>query len=176
MKVRPIIPRLGVQYGAVGGLMLMLAFVIFHYLGIPGWSLITLIISVVVIGFFSFLPIKEFKKYHNDGELRFYHGMSIAFLSYVSMALVFTLLYLIFINVIEPSYLQDKLDFQRELVITQKDQWIDQFGEDSYNTRVEGLKEISAFDDVWSEFIKRVLIGFFLAPIFSIILRTHKPR
>jgi hypothetical protein len=92
------------------------------------------------------------------------------------MALVFTLLYLVFINVIEPSYLQDKLDFQRELVITQKDQWIDQFGEDSYNTRVEGLKEISAFDDVWSEFIKRVLIGFFLAPIFSIILRTHKPR
>ena len=63
MKVRPIIPRRGVQYGAVRGLMLMLAFVIFHYLGIPGWSLITLIISVVVIGFFTFLPIKEFKKY-----------------------------------------------------------------------------------------------------------------
>lgn len=174
MKIRSIVPRIGAQYGAVGGAMLMLAFLVFHYVGIPGWSLITLLISVVVIGFFSFLPIKEFKKYHNNGELRFYHGMSIAFMSYLTMALVFTLLYILFINVIEPAYLQDKLDFQRELVISQKDQWIDQFGEDSYNERVEGLKSISTFDDIWSEFAKRVLIGFFLAPIFSIILRTHK--
>jgi len=175
MKIRSVIPRIGMQYGAVGGVMLMLAFLVFHYVGIPGWSLITLLVSVVVVGFFSFLPIREFKKYHNEGELRFYHGMSISFMSYVIMALVFTILYIIFINYIEPAYLQNKLDFQRELVISQKDQWIDQFGEESYNNRVEGLKTISMFDDIWSEFVKRVLIGFFLAPIFSIILRTHKP-
>lgn len=174
MKIRKIVPRIGAQYGAVGGMMLMLAFLVFHYVGIPGWSLITLLISVVVIGFFTFLPIKEFRKYHNDGELRFYHGMSISFMSYFTMALVFTMLYVLFIYVIEPTYLQDKLNFQRELVISQKDQWVDQFGEESYNERIEGLKVISTFDDIWSEFVKRVLIGFFLAPIFSIILRTHK--
>lgn len=174
MKIRPIIPRIGMQYGAVGGIMLMLAFVVFHYVGIPGWSLITLLMSVVVIGFFTFLPIKEFKKYHNGGELRFYHGMSISFMSFITMALVFTLLYIIFINYIEPAYLQDKLEFQRDLVISQKEQWIAQFGEESFNSRVEGLQTISMFDDIWSEFVKRVLIGFFLAPIFSIILRTHK--
>lgn len=174
MKIRSIVPRIGAQYGAVGGVMLMLAFLVFHYVGIPGWSLITLLISVVVIGFFAFLPIKEFRKYHNNGELRFYHGMSISFMSYLTMALVFTLLYVVFIHLIEPAYLQEKLDFQRELVISQKDQWIDQFGEESYNERIEGLSTISTFDDIWSEFVKRVLIGFFLAPIFSIILRTHK--
>ena len=100
--------------------------------------------------------------------------MSISFMSYLTMALVFTLLYVVFIYLIEPAYLQEKLDFQRELVISQKDQWIDQFGEESYNERIEGLRTISTFDDIWSEFVKRVLIGFFLAPIFSIILRTHK--
>ena len=174
MKVNPQIPKLSFRYGAVGGVLAIIAFLVFHYLGLPPGSFISFIVTALIVGMFSFLPMKDFKSNVNDGEFRFYHGMTIGFISYLAIATLYSLFYLLFIELIEPEYLNSKIEYVRETLIAQKDEKIKEFGEDVYNRQLEGLETISTSTEVLSEFAKRLLFGIFLTPIFSIVLRTRQ--
>ena len=129
--------------------------------------------QVIVVGMFTFLPMRDFKA-STDYGFRFYHGMTIGFVSYLMIATVFSLFYLLFIKVIEPEYLQTKMEFLRDNLIQEKEQMIEEFGLDVYERQLKGMNVVSVSADVISEFAKRLFIGLFIAPVFSIILRTRQ--
>ncbi|MFY0594686.1 DUF4199 domain-containing protein [Roseivirga sp.] len=173
IKLNPIIPQLSVKYGAVGGILAVVAFAVFHYMGLPAGSFISFLATVIVVGMFIFLPMREFK-FQNSAGFRFYHGMTIGFISYLSIATVFSLFYLLFIKVIEPDYIIEKMEFLRTNLIDQREQKIEELGLEVYERQLKGMDSVSVSADVLSEFAKRLFIGLFLAPVFSIILRTRQ--
>jgi len=173
MKINPLIPQLAVRYGAVGGILAVAAFLVFHYMGLPPGSLLSFLSTIIVVGMFTFLPMRDFKA-STDYGFRFYHGMTIGFVSYLMIATVFSLFYLLFIKVIEPEYLQTKMEFLRDNLIQEKEQMIEEFGLDVYERQLKGMNVVSVSADVISEFAKRLFIGLFIAPVFSIILRTRQ--
>lgn len=174
MKVNPAIPKLSSRYGLAGGVMATVAFLVFHYIGVVPGSLLSFLAAILVTGMFAFLPMKDFKSNINNGEFRFYHGMTIGFIAYLTIATIFSLFYLIFIEFIEPDYLNEKISYLREVQVSQRDAKIEEFGLEAYEKQLSGLDSISVSSEILSEFVKRLFIGIFLTPIFSIILRTKQ--
>ena len=173
MKINPIIPKLSFRYGAVGGVLAIVSFLVFHYMGLPPGSLLSFLAAVIVVGMFTFLPMKDFKS-SNGAGFRFYHGMTLGFISYLTIATVFSIFYILFIEVVEPDYLNTKITFLRDSHVAQREQKVAEFGIEVYERQLDGMQDISVSADVLSEFAKRLFIGLFLAPVFSIILRTRQ--
>ncbi|GHE64690.1 DUF4199 domain-containing protein [Roseivirga thermotolerans] len=180
MKVRPIIPKLGIRYGIAGGLLAVLSFVVFYYLDQQPWrNLVSFLLDIVIVGFFCVLPIREFKVRYNRGELRFYHGMSIGFLSYVFIGIIYSLFIMLFVLWIEPGYFElyksvqlEEIEGMKELIMSRVKENPEQF----YQQQLDGIKEITKGSLIFDAFVKKVIIGLFLTPIFSIVLRTQRPK
>jgi hypothetical protein len=152
MKINPVIPRLAFRYGLAGGVMAIVAFLVFFYLGQQPWrNLISFLIDILIIGLFSFLTIKDFRSNYNNGELRFYHGMSLGFICYTTVAFVFAAFYFVFMQWIEPDFLS--VYFSEQLA---------------------SLEKITKSSLIFDSFLKKLIFGIFLAPIFSIVLRTRQ--
>ena len=180
MKIRPIIPRIAARYGAVGGLLAVIAYLTFFYLDQQPWrNLISFLLDAVIVGFFCFLPIKEFKRDHNNNELRFYHGMTIGFISYLTVGFIFSLFYAIFINWVEPGFMDLYKAVQMEDMVAMKDLIMSRAKENPeefYQQQLESISVITKSQLILDVFLKKALIGLFLTPIFSIVLRSHKAR
>ncbi len=180
MKIRPIIPKISGRYGLVGGVLAILSFVTFFYLDQQPWrNLISFLLDIVIIGLFCFLPIKEFKRDHNQNELRFYHGMTIGFISYLMTAFVFSIFYALFINVIEPSFMElyksvqiEDMESMKEMIMGQ----VDENKEEFFQEQLSAISKITKSQLILDVFLKKAIIGLFLTPIFSIVLRTHKAQ
>jgi len=180
MKIRPIIPKISGRYGLVGGVLAILSFVTFFYLDQQPWrNLISFLLDIVIIGLFCFLPIKEFKRDHNKNELRFYHGMTIGFISYLMTAFVFSIFYALFINVIEPSFMElyksvqiEDMESMKEMIMGQ----VDENKEEFFQEQLSAISKITKSQLILDVFLKKAIIGLFLTPIFSIVLRTHKAQ
>ncbi len=174
MKINPAIPKLSFKYGVVGGILAFVAFLVFHYIGLTPGNLLSFIATLIVVGMFTFLPMKDFKSNVNNGEFRFYHGMTIAFISYLTIASIYGILFWVFMELIEPDYLATKISILKDNFINQKEQRIEEFGLEEYERQLRGLDQITVSAEIISEFAKRVFFGLFLAPIFSIVLRTRQ--
>ncbi len=176
MKGNPNIRKVATKYGAAGGAMIVLAFLVFYYMGMQPWrNLISFILDVVIIGFFLVLAIREFKVNFNYNELRFYHGMSIGFLTFFVIAGIYSIFYGVFINWVEPNFLPEYIDLAIEDLNGRKElltENIEGDPEEFFAEQIQGIKEITKSKLILDAFIKRLLIGFFLTPMISIVFRT----
>lgn len=180
MKIRPIVPRIGARYGAVAGVLAVVAYLTFFYLELQPWrNLIAFLVDIVIVGLFCFISMREFKLEHNRGEFRFYHGMTIGFVAYLSIALIFSLFFAFFINWIEPSFMDTYKIVQLEEMQGMKDMItsrVDENPEDYFNKQLEAISSITKSQLILDVFLKKAIIGLFMTPIFSVILRTHKSQ
>ncbi len=178
MKINPVIPKLSFRYGLAGGLMAIIAFVVFFYLGQQPWrNLISFILDILIVGLFSFLTIKDFRSNYNNGELRFYHGMSLGFICYSTIAFVFAVFYLIFMQWIEPDFLTLFVDTAKSDMLLRKDmilQGVETDPELYFAEQLASLDDITKSSLIFDSFLKKLIFGIFLAPIFSIVLRTRQ--
>ena len=178
MKVHPGVKKVVWNYGAAGGLMMVIAFAVFYWLDQQPWrNLISFLLDAVIIGFFLVLAIRDFKVNRNQNELRFYHGMTVGFLSFMIMAGFYALAYAVFVYVIDPSFIEtyiqlaiEDLTSRREILTENIDQDPDTF----MATQINNVKSITKSQLVLDVFLKRTLIGFFLTPVISIVFRTNQ--
>jgi len=180
MKIRPIIPKIAANYGLAGGLLAAVAFITFFYLGHQPWrNLISFILDTIIIGVFCFLPMKEFKTHHNEGSFRFYHGMTLGFVSYLMISFVFALFYFVFIFWIEPSFIELYKNIQKEDMMNMKDlimSTVEEGKEEHFQNQLNGISDITKSQLILDVFLKKAIIGLVLTPIFSIVLRTQPTR
>ncbi len=180
MKIRPIIPKIAANYGLVGGLLTVVAFITFFYLGHQPWrNLISFILDTLIIGIFCFLPMKEFKSHHNAGSFRFYHGMTLGFVSYLMISFVFAIFYFLFTYWIEPSFLELYKEIQKEDMKNLKElimSTVEEGKEEHFQKQLNGINDITRSQLILDVFLKKAIIGLVLTPIFSIILRTQPTR
>jgi hypothetical protein len=174
-KISPPLRNLGLRYGLVTALLSIMAFVVFYIMGQQPWrNLVSFLLDIFVIGVFLFLSIKDYKSNVNSGELRFYQGMTVGFIVYFISALGFSLFYMVLIQWIEPDFLSDYIRVAQEDLIARKEMIIAGLSEESYNEQFSKMTETTTQVLVVDAFIKRVLIGLVLTPVFSILLRTHQ--
>lgn len=175
IKVNPLLTRLATRYGLVTALFTIIAFLVFYYMGQQPWrNLISFMLDILIIGVFIFLSLKEFRSNVNQGELRFYHGMSIGFIVYLFTAVGFSLFYFAFINWIEPGFLEQYIKLAQEDLILRKDMIITALSEESYNEQYLMIDQTTSGVLILDAFIKRLFIGLIITPIFSVVLRTHQ--
>lgn len=158
--------------------MAIVAFLVFFYLGQQPWrNLISFLIDILIIGLFSFLTIKDFRSNYNNGELRFYHGMSLGFICYTTVAFVFAVFYLVFMQWIEPDFLNLYIETAKSDMLLRKDMILQgvEVDPDAYFSEQLGtIDEITKSSLIFDSFLKKLIFGIFLAPIFSIVLRTRQ--
>jgi hypothetical protein len=58
-------------------------------------------------------------------------------------------------------------------LIERADLYIEQFGEDGYQLQLEEIEGIQTWDLVSSSSMKKLVAGFFITPVISIILRKQ---
>ncbi|MCE7996313.1 MAG: DUF4199 domain-containing protein [Roseivirga sp.] len=175
MKINPRLVKVAGGYGLTTSVITIIAFLTFFYLGQQPWrNTLSLIVDVIVIGTMTFVATKDFRENENGGELRFYHGMTIGFVIYAATALIFALFYTLFMTVIQPDFLELYRQSMLEFLESRKDMLIANSSEESFQAQIDGLKDVSVSGLALDSFGKKVISGLFLAPIFSVILRTRQ--
>lgn len=158
--------------------MAIVAFLVFFYLGQQPWrNLISFLIDILIIGLFSFLTIKDFRSNYNNGELRFYHGMSLGFICYTTVAFVFAVFYFVFMQWIEPDFLNLYIETAKSDMLLRKDmilQGVEVDPDVYFSEQLGTIDEITKSSLIFDSFLKKLIFGIFLAPIFSIVLRTRQ--
>ena len=176
MKLHKGIKKVVWPYGLSGGVMMVLAFGVFYALGQQPWrNLISFLLDTVTIGLFLVLAIRDFKVNHNQNQLRFYHGMTVGFLTFLIMAGVYAILYAVFVYLISPDFIDNYIalaveDLNSRSEILTED--IDMDPEAFMAEQIKNVKAITRSQLVLDVFLKRTLIGFFLTPVISIVFRT----
>lgn len=176
MKLNPGIKKVVWTYGASGALMMLLAFVVFYLLGQQPWrNLISFLLDAVIIGFFLVLAIRNFKVLYNNNELRFYHGMTVGFLTFFIMAALYALSYVVFVYLISPEFIDTYIELAIEDLTSRQDILTEDIDQDPalfMAEQINNVKAITRSQLVLDVFLKRTLIGFFLTPVISIVFRS----
>ncbi|MDI1321713.1 MAG: DUF4199 domain-containing protein [Algoriphagus sp.] len=159
------------QFGGIGGILSVLAFVILSFLRSDPTNL-NLIFGYVITPITLFLAIKFFKEYTNNGFLSFSEGMSVGFVTYCLIALISGLgIWLILI--LSPVLFEEIKLSKLEVFNQNKETIISEMGEDSFTTTLYSLQNMIPWDVAFSDAIWKVIPGLFFTIIISIILRKN---
>ncbi len=132
------------------------------------------IFHLVVLGLFIFFAEFDFKSNHNGGYLHFWQGMTIGFYVYGISAVAFLVIFGIYFMA-EPSVLNDYKELTKDFYTSQKDTYIAEMGEDGFESLLKNVEETTPFNFwLWAG-LKKIIAGFFVTPVISIILR-RKPK
>ncbi|MGW8122348.1 DUF4199 domain-containing protein [Roseivirga echinicomitans] len=175
IKINPKLSRLSFKYGAVTAVFTIIAFLVFYFMGLQPWrNLLSFLLDILIIVIFLFLAMKDYKSNVSGGDFRFYHGMTIGFIVYVSASAIFALFYMVFIYWGNPDFLQEYIVTAQEDLVNRKDMIVAALSEESYLEQYELITNTSKSVLVFDVFIKKVLIGLVVTPVFSIILRSTR--
>ena len=175
MKINPLLVKLPAKYGLFGFLLTTLSFIVFYYVGLQPWrNLISLVLDAILVGGFCFVAIKDFKTNHNNDVLSFYHGMTLGFFTYMTIALCFGIFYRIFMDLIEPEFINNYIELAKEDMISRKEIIVKGLSEESYNENFKKLDNTNSSVLMLDAIIKKALVGLLITPVFSVILRSHR--
>jgi len=130
--------------------------------------------DIVIYFLFIYFAQKEFKTYQNEGILHFWQGMTIAFVVYLPAAVIFTICLLLIFQM-DPSIMENYREGALAFLESKKVVLLEGISQEEYMQRVKDVDAITSNDLVVSSGLKKVLAGFFVTPVVSIILRK-KPK
>lgn len=167
--------RPSIKYALFCALFLVMFFFVSDYLGSnPLIDLSQLLFDVIIFGVFIFFAQKDFRDHVSGGVLHFWQGMTIGFFVYSAVALLFSVflgMYLWLDPTLLPTYKESALEF----LTNQQEMYEEQFGEDGFQVQLDGIEAVTATDLWLSSGVKKIIAGFFVTPVISIILR-RKPK
>lgn len=129
-----------------------------------------LLFDLVLFGIFIFFAQKEFKTGAEGNLLYFWQGMTIGFTVYTSAAVLFSMMLLGYLS-LSPDALENYQQAALQFLESKADTYIKQFGEATYQLQVEEIMATSPRSLTLSVLFKKILAGFFVTPVISIILR-----
>ena len=90
------------RYGAIGGGMVILLFIVFYFLDLDPLVNIK-IIDVFILAIFIFFALKDFRDRYNNRQLHFWQGMTGGVINYLTIALVSAIFILVMTVIIDPE-------------------------------------------------------------------------
>ncbi|XOV91485.1 MAG: DUF4199 domain-containing protein [Bacteroidota bacterium] len=156
------------------GFLVILFFVSGYFGSNPLIDLSQLFFDVMIIGVFIFFALKDYKMNFYDGYLHFWQGMTIGFFLYTIVALMFSLFLALFLWA-DPALLTAYKESAIAFLNGKRDVYVEQFGEEGFQVQLDGIESVTAMDLWLSSGVKKIIAGFFVTPVISIILRK-KPK
>lgn len=164
--------RIPLRYALIGIFLYGTLFLLLYFMGnnplVVGrpWDFGFLLIPLMVI-----FAMKDFKTNYNEGELRFWQGMSSGFVTYVVLALGIALFIFIFMTIADPNILEGYIQDRIQLLEASKEQFIKQLGADLYDEQITKMNQTTALVVAIDEFWKKLVIGLFLTILIAAVLR-----
>lgn len=130
--------------------------------------------DLAIFFLFTFFAGKEFKDFRNNGYLHFWQGISIGFLVFIPAVLIFSFaLYVIF--QLYPELIAGYKEGAKALLDSKREVFLKEFSEDQLEEQITAVDAVTATQLVFGTFWKKLIAGFFVTPVVSIILRK-KPK
>ncbi|MEM7108822.1 MAG: DUF4199 domain-containing protein [Bacteroidota bacterium] len=152
------------------GLFLLLFYTGRHPLLIP----ILYDFRILLFGVFIYFSIREFKTYHNAGELHFWQGLLIGIFFYVLVGAVVGCVIGLFAT-LQPEFLSEYVQSNVLGLEMNKDQLTADgpvnMTEAEFNRQLELIKATGPATLGVDYFIKSCIIGFFISILLGVILR-----
>ncbi|MFP4092717.1 MAG: DUF4199 domain-containing protein, partial [Cyclobacteriaceae bacterium] len=127
--------------------------------------------SFLIVPFFVFFSIKEFKKYYNGGFLHFWQGMTLGFVAYMTLALVYSIFLWVYLELIDPDLLQEYVVNRVEMMNVSRDKMVEQLGEETFTEALGQLKNVRPSDMALDAFFRNVFAGMFITIIIAVAMR-----
>ena len=156
-------------FGIIGGVFCGLGFLVVYFLGLEPISF-TEIFGYILIPVFIFLGIKNFKDNMNDGELTFGQGMTVGFFVYSILAFISAMVIFIFLQV-DSGIFEEFRASNLALLSEKREILIEQLDKDAYDTTFSNISNMTIFDVVFNDFLRKVFPGLFLTILISIVLK-----
>jgi hypothetical protein len=121
---------------------------------------------------FLFFSLKEFRDYHQHGELYFWQGIISSFLFVATFALVASALIAVFSTVV-PDFVASYVQLFTDQLKTWKPEDIARVGKENYDRNLMQLPSTNTFDLASLYFMQSFMIGLFISIILSVVLRKQ---
>lgn len=165
--------RTALKYGLICGVFLTGIFHLSFYFGSnPMVHVEHLIFDLLIMGLFIFFADKEFKTYVNNGILHFWQGMTVGFVVYGTAAVLFAVGIFIYLK-ISPEAVISYREEATKLLEQGRERIVETFGEAGYQSQLDKIKSMSADNMVFRTFFQKLLPGFLITPVISVILRKQ---
>ena len=167
--------KISLKYSILCGLFLIALFWISLRLGSnPLLELRHFIFDLIIYFVFIYFAAWEYKRYRNEGYLHFWQGMSIAFIVYLPAAVIFSMSLLLIFK-LDHSLMENYRQGAIAFLESKKDVLLSGISPEEYEERINDVKDVTVKELIISSGLKKVLAGFFVTPVVSIILRK-KPK
>ena len=161
------------KYAVVCGIFITCSFLLSLALGgNPFLDLSHLLFDVFLFGLFAGFAMYEFKRYQNQGFLRFWQGMSLGFTVYTPATLLFAIALVIYFQV-SPEALAEYKSAALAFLEADKAAYLEKFSEKEYLQEIEDINSVTISSMVINSVLKKIIAGFFVTPVISIILRNN---
>ena len=130
--------------------------------------------DLAVFFLFVYFAGKEHKDFRNQGLFYFWQGISIGFIVMIPAILIFSFFLFVIFNQY-PELIDQYKEGAKSIVNAQKDMIIENFGEGAIQDQYKQINERTPFDLILRNAGWKVLSGFLVTPVVSIILR-RKPK
>ena len=164
--------RIPIRYSIIGIFLYGTLFLLLYFLGNNPltvgrpWDFGFILVPLMI-----FFAIKDFKTNYNAGELRFWQGMTAGFVTYFVLALGVAIFIYLFLVVADTTILDGYIEDRVALLVSSKEQFISQLGEDLYHEQITKMKQTTAIVVAVDDFWKKLLIGLFLTILIAAVLR-----
>jgi hypothetical protein len=158
------------QYGMIGGAVVILLFLIFYFLDRNPLINIKMV-DPVILSIFIFFALKEFRDRYNNRHLHFWQGMTAGVINYLTIAVISAIFILLITVIIDTDMTTKYIEGRVELLNENKQTLIDTMDEETYFEALAGVKGTTGFDLALDDFLKKSIIGLFLTIIIAVILR-----
>ena len=163
--------KTSIKYSIACALFLLILLFLSRSLGLnPLMDLSQLIFDALIFTLFTIFAIREFKIYQNGGNLHFWQGMTIGFFVYLPSILVFTIGFFVLFTINDSLLEEYKVEAMQFLEL-KKEEYINQFGQEQYEAQILAIENIALLGLTTTTAIKKLIAGFFVSPMISIILR-----
>tara|TARA_B100001245_G_scaffold180745_1_gene138870 strand:- start:1137 stop:1649 length:513 start_codon:yes stop_codon:yes gene_type:complete len=161
------------KFALLAGVFMIVIYHLSFWLGVnPQIDLGHLFVDLVLIGLFVFFAEKDYKTYKNDGILHFWQGMTIGFIVYAIGSAVFLLGQTIYYN-FDADAVINYQSAATKFLEERSDIFIEKFGQDMYQLQLEEIQHVTKWDLIQESTVKKIIAGFFITPVISIILRKQ---
>ena len=162
-----------IKYALICGVFTIGAFAVtFAMEGNPFLDVSHMILDVFIFALFMGFAAYEFKIQEKAGFLKFWEGMTMSFLIYTQATLLFGIMLAIyFIVSADPleAYQQAALAFLE----AEKETYLQKFDKNRYQQEWNDIQNLTLSGLFLNTLLKKIISGFFVAPVISIILKKN---
>jgi hypothetical protein len=172
MSMKTVFTQIGLRYGLIGGVFAILMFFIMIFMDkIPLVSM--RLFDFILIPVFLFLSVKHFKEYANNGELRFWQGMTVTFFTYLILSLTSALFIYVYLTWFNYPLFEEFVQLQVDKIVLNREQIINQTSEAQYEQLLNGMQNSKVIHSAIDDVFKKAFVWLFISPVISLFMRTN---